>query len=59
MKIVGILLLLAGWGIVLAAVVLLKHGVAQIAFVLAGMGVEVLGLVFFIRSHAVVQQERG
>lgn len=59
MKIVGIVLLLAGWAIVLAAVALLRHGIAQIAFVMAGMGVEVLGLIFFIHSHAVAQQERG
>ncbi len=59
MKLAGFLLLLAGWGIVLAAVVLLRSALPRTGFVLAGMGVEVLGLVLVFRSHLVVRGERG
>ena len=38
MKLAGFLLLLAGWGIVLAALVLLEPGLAQNCFMLAGVG---------------------
>ena len=52
MKLAGFLLLPAGWIIVLAAIALLRPGPAQPGFVFAGMGVEVLGLAFLVRSHA-------
>jgi hypothetical protein len=51
MKLGGFLLLLAGWGIVLVAVVLLPVASTQSSFVLAGVGVEVLGLTLVARSH--------
>lgn len=51
MKLSGFLLLLAGWGLVLAALVLLKADAPRAGFVLAGGGVEALGLFLFIRSH--------
>jgi hypothetical protein len=51
MKFPGFLLLLAGWGIVLTAVVLLAASAPRAAFVLAGIGVEILGLVLVIRAH--------
>jgi hypothetical protein len=51
MKILGFLLLLAGWGIVLAAIALLAAGAPRVAFVLSGVGVEILGLVLVIRAH--------
>ncbi|HZP17413.1 MAG TPA: hypothetical protein VFB00_05585 [Terriglobales bacterium] len=50
MKLGGFLLLLSGWGIVLAALILL-HGRAVSAFVLAGLAVEILGLVLFVKAH--------
>ena len=58
MKLAGFLLLLAGWAIVLAAVVLLVHGLPRTGFVLAGISVEVLGLVVVVRSHLALQGER-
>jgi len=58
MKLVGFLLLLSGWGIVLAAVALLRSTLPQAGFVLAGLGVQALGLVLVIRSHLVLQRER-
>jgi hypothetical protein len=59
MKIAGFLLLLAGWGLVLAAVMLLGSALQRSAFVLAGLGVEVLGLVLVVRSHLAPNHERG
>ncbi len=58
MKFSGFLLLLAGWGIVLAAVMLLNSVAAQTGFMLAGIGVEALGLVLVVRSHLDVRRER-
>ena len=58
MKLVGFLLLLAGWILVLAAVVLLGAVPARAAFVLAGIGVEALGLVLVFRSHLVLRGSR-
>jgi hypothetical protein len=50
-RLFGFLLLLAGWGLALAALALLAADVPRGAFVLAGMGVEIVGLVLVIRSH--------
>jgi FtsH-binding integral membrane protein len=58
-KLAGFMLLLAGWGIVLAAVVLLASALPRTGFVLAGIGVEVLGLILVVRSHLVVRGETG
>jgi hypothetical protein len=57
MKLVGFLLLLAGWGIVLAAVALLRSELPRTGFVLAGLGVEALGLVLVVRAHMVPRGE--
>lgn len=51
MKLLGFLLLPAGWGIVLSALALLNTEAARTGFVLAGLGVEILGLVIVIRAH--------
>ncbi len=51
MKFLGFLLLLAGWGIVLTALALLAASAPRVAFVLAGIGVEILGLALVIRPH--------
>ena len=51
MKLAGFLLLLAGWVIVLSAVALLASARQQAGFVLAGLGVEAVGLVLAVRSH--------
>ena len=59
MKIAGFLLLLAGWAIVLTAIVLLKSEAPRTGFMLAGAGVEILGLVAVIRSHLEPRKERG
>jgi len=59
MKILGFLLLLAGWGIVLTAVMLLVPGPPRAAFVLAGVGVEILGFVLVVRAHLIPRGEEG
>jgi hypothetical protein len=51
MKILGLLLLVSGWTIVLAAIALLPVGTPRVVFVFAGMGVELLGIVLFIHAH--------
>jgi hypothetical protein len=56
MKITGLLMMPAGWFIVLAALVLLRAFLVQHLFVAAGVGVEILGLVLFTRSHLVAKR---
>lgn len=57
MKLLGLLLLAAGWAITLAAVVLLKTTVERSVFVLAGIAVEALGLALATRAHQPVKGE--
>lgn len=57
MKLAGFLLLVAGWAIVVAAVMLLPSAGARIGFVIAGIAVELFGLVLTVRSHLVMQAE--
>ena len=52
MRLPGFLLLLAGWVIVLAAVALLRS-TPQGIFAVAGLGVELVGLSFVVRSHMI------
>jgi len=59
MRFVGFLLLVAGWFLVLAAVVLLASPVSRAAFVFAGIAIEVLGLVFVFRSHSIPREKKG
>ena len=59
MKVVSLLLLLAGWFLVLAAVVLLVSPPSRAGFVLAGIAVEALGLILIFRSHAIPREEKG
>ena len=58
MKLAGSLLLLAGWAIVVAAVVLLTPANARSVFVLAGVAVEVMGLALLIRSNPLAGREK-
>jgi len=57
MKLMGFLLLAAGWMLVLAALVLLPSGASQIGFVLVALVVEALGLTFVFRSHLVASRD--
>ena len=56
MKLGGFLLLLSGWGIVMAALVLLR-GHAVSAFIYAGLAVELMGLVLVFRGHLPASEE--
>jgi cytochrome c biogenesis protein CcdA len=58
MKLAGFLLLFAGWAIVVAAVVLLIPANARTLFVLAGVGVEIIGLTLVIRSNPLAGREK-
>jgi hypothetical protein len=58
MKIAGFLLLLAGWLLILSALALLARSGPRNAFLLAGSGVELLGLVLFVRSHIALKEDR-
>jgi hypothetical protein len=53
MKLAGFLLLLSGWIIVIATLPLLPSSPMRAAFVLAGMGVELIGLSLVVHSHRV------
>jgi len=57
MELAGFLLLVAGWAIVLCALVLLPWAAPRTAFALAGMAVELLGLALAVRSHLVLEAE--
>lgn len=57
MRITGLLMMPAGWIIVLAAVALLRVSLVQNLFIAAGVGVELLGLVLLTRSHFI--EKRG
>ncbi len=59
MKLAGLLLLVAGWGIVISAVALLPSPMARAGFVLAGMVVELLGLNLMVYSHLVLKTGKG
>jgi divalent metal cation (Fe/Co/Zn/Cd) transporter len=57
MKITGLLLLFAGFVIVLSAFMLLSTSAPRSAFVLAGIAVQILGLVLTFRSHLTLEEE--
>ena len=59
MKLAGFLLLLAGWLLVLATLALLGSAPARTGFLLAGISVEVVGMVLMARAHLPVQEDRG
>ena len=58
MKLVACVLLLSGFFIVLAALVLLTSVQQRFAFVAAGFGVEVLGLVLLTQSYKSMTEEQ-
>lgn len=58
MKAAGILLLVAGFTIVLCAFLLLSAGASRVAFVLAGIVVQVGGLALTFRAHYTLDEGR-
>jgi len=55
MKLAGLLMLFAGWLLIVAAIALLGTSPMRGAFIAAGASVEVLGLGLLIRSHLVMR----
>ena len=58
MKIAGSLLMVAGWLLTIVAVILLRTETSRGVFVLAGLGVQVLGLVMIFRAHPLARGGR-
>ena len=58
MRLTGLLLLVSGWAIVLAAFVMLGAAMPRAAFVAAGVAIEILGLGLVARSHVSVREAR-
>ncbi|HEX4643884.1 MAG TPA: hypothetical protein VH161_10465 [Candidatus Acidoferrales bacterium] len=58
MKAVGFLMLLAGWFLVLSAIVLFAASSLRGAFVLAGIAVEAVGLSLAFRSHLILREDK-
>jgi hypothetical protein len=52
LKLVGMLLLLFGGTIVVAALALLRHPAERTAFIAAGLAIELLGLTLTARDYA-------
>ena len=59
MKVVGFLMLLAGWFLVLASIVLFASTPARAGFVLTGAAVEILGLILAFRAHVIPREGKG
>jgi hypothetical protein len=59
MKLAGFLLLLSGWFIALAAIGILPPTGVRAVFLLAGLGVEIVGLVLLFRAHTHPKEERA
>lgn len=59
MKLAGFLLLFAGWALVLTALAILPSPAGRTGFVLAGVCVEILGLVLTARAHRILPEEQG
>lgn len=58
MKAAGLFLLFAGFAIVVSTFMLLSASAPRAMFVLAGIGVQLLGLVLTFRSHLSLEEER-
>jgi hypothetical protein len=58
MKAVGFLMLLAGWFLVLAAIVLFAAPPTRAAFVFVGIAVEAMGLTLTFRAHLIPREEK-
>jgi hypothetical protein len=57
-KLVGFLMLVTGWGLMLDAVATLKSQTQLTIFLLAGVGVELLGLIMAAVAHGAKQEAK-
>jgi hypothetical protein len=58
MKVAGFFLLIAGLAIVLSAFVLLSPNAPRGVFVLAGIAIQILGVLLAFRAHYTLEEER-
>ncbi len=58
MRLIGCLLLLSGFFIVLAALVMMPSFQMRLAFTAAGLGVEVLGVALLTQAYKSAQKEQ-
>jgi hypothetical protein len=58
LKLIGCLLLLSGFFIAAAALVLMNSLATRLGFVAAGLGVEALGLVLLMNGHKAIEKEQ-
>lgn len=58
MKLIGSLLLISGWLIVLAALVMLQALAQRAAFIAAGFGTEILGLALLTNAYTALQRRQ-
>jgi membrane protein involved in colicin uptake len=56
---IGCFLLLSGWLIVIAALLMLSSFAERMAFAASGLAVEVLGLVLLTRGYMATQRNAG
>lgn len=59
MSFVGCLLMVSGWLIAIAALLLLVGSGQRLAFVMAGLLVEFIGLVLVAQSYRALQKAQG
>ena len=58
MKLIGCLLLISGWLIVLASLVMLQAFAQRAAFIAAGFGTEILGLGLLANAYTAMQRRQ-
>ena len=58
MRFVGFLLVVAGWLLALASIVLFESQNLRGLFVFAGVAVEALGLILVFGSHSIPREEK-
>ena len=59
MRLAGFLLMPSGWIIVIAAIMLLPAAPSRGLFSLAGIGIEILGLIVVFRSHVLLPGDKA
>jgi hypothetical protein len=58
LKLIGCLLLVSGWLIVLAALVMLQTFLQRAAFIAAGFGTEILGLILLANAYTAAERRQ-
>ena len=58
MKLIGCLLLVSGWLIVLAALIMLPAFLQRAAFIAAGFGTEILGLILLANAYTALERRQ-